>query len=116
LLTLAETYNRLGDDLNAKKYVDTLAQNRDPSFAGYNDTGPGMLNDIILERRKELAFEGHRYWDLTRLNLDVVRDNSTGNYLPSVPLILPVSSTKRIFPIPQAELNANKNMVQNPGY
>ena len=116
LLTLAETYNRLGDDVNAKKYIDTLAQNRDPSFAGYNDTGAGMLNDIILERRKELAFEGHRYWDLARLNLDVIRNDSTGNYLPSVPLILPASSTKRIFPIPQAELNANKNMVQNPGY
>ncbi len=116
LLTLAETYNRLGDDVNAKKYVDTLAQNRDPSFTGYTDTGAALLNDIILERRKELAFEGHRYWDLTRLNQDVVRDNSTGNYLPSVTLTLPASSTKRIFPIPQAELNANKNMVQNAGY
>jgi len=116
LLILAETYNRLADDANAMKYVNMLAQNRDPSFAGYSDTGAALLNDIILERRKELAFEGHRYWDFARLNMDIVRNDSTGNYLPNVPLSLAASSTKRIFPIPQAELNANKNMVQNPGY
>ncbi|HEV3252633.1 MAG TPA: RagB/SusD family nutrient uptake outer membrane protein, partial [Puia sp.] len=91
--------------------------NRDTSFKmGYTDTGVTLLNDIITERRKELAFEGHRYWDFARLNQTVQRDNSTGNYLPNVPDSLPASSTKRIFPIPQAELNANKNMVQNPGY
>jgi hypothetical protein len=98
------------------KYVNMLAQDRDPLFTGYTDTGAALLNDIILERRKELAFEGHRYWDFARLNIDVVRNDSTSNYLPNVPLSLSASSTKRIFPIPQAEMNANKNMVQNPGY
>jgi hypothetical protein len=116
LLILAETYNRLGDDANAMKYVNMVAQNRDPLFTGYTDTGAALLNDIILERRKELAFEGHRYWDFARLNMDIARNDNTGNYLPNVPISLAASSTKRIFPIPQAELNANKNMVQNPGY
>jgi starch-binding outer membrane protein, SusD/RagB family len=116
LLTLAETYNRSGDDLSAQGYVNQVAQTRDPSFPGYTATGTALLSDIILERRKEFAFEGQRYWDLVRLNMDVVRDNTTGNYLQNVPLTLPASDHRRIFPIPQAEINANKNMKQNAGY
>jgi starch-binding outer membrane protein, SusD/RagB family len=118
LLTLAEAYNRQSNDISAQTYVNQVAQVRDTAFAGYSDTGPQLLNDIILERRKELAFEGHRYWDLVRLNLPVVRNNSTNNYalVPPADLMLSPTDPRRIFPIPQAEINANKNMVQNPGY
>ena len=116
LLILAEAYNRTGDDNSARQTLNQLATTRDPQFPGYSSSGPTLLNDIYAERRKELAFEGHRYWDLVRFGQDVVRDNSTNNYASFVPLTLPASSTKRIFPIPQAELNANKAMVQNPGY
>ena len=116
LLTLAETYNRQGNDPMAQQYVNQVAQARDPSFVGYSVTGPALLDDITLERRKEFAFEGQRYWDLVRLNQDVVRDNTTNNYLQNVPLTLQANDHRRIFPIPQAEINANKNMKQNPGY
>ncbi|HMH35028.1 MAG TPA: RagB/SusD family nutrient uptake outer membrane protein, partial [Puia sp.] len=116
LLILAEAYNRTNDDASARDVLNELAQTRDPSFPGYASSGQALLDDIYSERRKELAFEGHRYWDLVRLNRDVVRDNSTGNYASFVPLTLAASSTKRIWPIPQAELNANKAVVQNPGY
>ncbi len=116
LLILAEAYNRNGDDGSAQTVLNQLAQLRDPAFAGYSDTGADLLNDIYLERRRELAFEGHRYWDLVRLNLDVERDNSTGNYSGNTPLELLSTSDRRIFPIPQAEINANKNVTQNQGY
>jgi len=116
LLILAEAYNRAGDDADAQEVLNILATKRDIHFAGYSSTGNALLNDIYLERRKELAFEGHRYWDIVRLNQAVTRDGSTGNYSATVPLSLPANSTKRIFPIPQAELNANPNVAQNPGY
>ncbi|PWU01749.1 MAG: hypothetical protein C5B52_06945 [Bacteroidetes bacterium] len=116
LMILAEAYNRKSDDANARTILNLLAKRRDPQFAGYASSGQALLNDIYLERRKELAFEGQRYWDLVRLNKDVVRDNSTGNYQPFVPLTLQVSSPKRIFPIPKAELNVNPAVTQNPGY
>ena len=119
LLTLAEAYNRLGgNDATAQTYVNQVAQTRDTAFAGYADTGPLLLSDIIAERRKELAFEGQRYWDLVRTNQPVVRNNATGNYalVPPADLTLAPTDPRRIFPIPQTELNANKNMVQNPGY
>jgi len=116
LLILAEAYVQNGDDISAQNALNELAKKRDPQFSGYTSTGINLLNDIYSERRKELAFEGHRYWDYVRNNLDVFRDNSTGNYASFVPLTLSATSTRRIWPIPRAELDANKNMVQNDGY
>ena len=116
LLTLAEAYYHLGDEVNATLYLNMLAKQRDPSFAGYTSTGAQLLNDIILERRKELAFEGMRYLDLQRLQLDVVRVNINNNYVGVTPLTLAVNSFRRIFPIPQNERDANPVISQNSGY
>ena len=116
LLTLAEAYYRLGDEANALVYLNMLAKQRDPSFAGYSSAGAQLLSDIILERRKELAFEGMRYLDLQRLQLDVVRVNINNNYVGVTPLTLPVDNFRRIFPIPQNERDANPEVTQNAGY
>lgn len=58
---------------------------------------------IVQERRKELAFEGHRWHDLNRLGIV--------QQFISLP-----SDTDRRWPIPQAELDVNENLTQNPGY
>ena len=116
LLTLAEAYYRSGDETNALLYLNMLTKQRDPSFAGYASTGSQLLNDIMLERRRELAFEGMRYLDLQRLQLDVVRVNINSNYVGITPLTLPVNNFRRIFPIPQNERDANSEISQNPGY
>lgn len=116
ILTLAEAYYRLNDETNARLYLNMVAQNRDPSFAGYTSTGAQLLEDILIERRKELAFEGMRYLDLQRLNRDVVRVNINNNYVGITPTLIPTSNFRRIFPIPQDERDANPNISQNPGY
>ena len=116
LLILAEAYARTNDNANALIYVNMVAKQRDPSFAGYTSTGTDLIDDILEERRKELAFEGHRYFDLTRTNQNVVRVNLNGNYPSTAPLTLPTSSSKRIWAIPQSERDANPNISQNPGY
>lgn len=114
LLTAAEGYARTGDDVNALIYLNQVAKIRDPSFAGYTSTGAQLITDILTERRKELAFEGLRYFDLTRTNQDIIRPQQSDS-APSIADV-PVGNNKRIFPIPQAEIDANPNMVQNPGY
>lgn len=116
-LIAAEAAYQTNNEPLALSYLNAVATRRDPDFTGYNSTGPALLNDILLERRKELAFEGHRYWDLARYDLDVVRVNLAGNY-PGVPLIIPANYFRRILPIPQSELDANPNIrtQQNPGY
>lgn len=116
LLTLAEAYYRLNDETNARLYLNQLAVNRDPSFTGYTSTGAQLLEDILLERRKELAFEGMRYLDLQRLNRDVVRVNVNNNYQGITPLTIAATNFRRIFPIPQDERDANQNISQNPGF
>lgn len=60
------------------------------------------LDEILLERRLELAFEGHLIHDLKRTQSDV------GD--------LPFNSPKLIFPIPLREMNINPDLGQNDGY
>lgn len=72
------------------------------------------IDAIILERFKELAYEGHRFWDLRRRGLPVERlptDAPTTNAA-----ILPAGDYRFLLPIPDAEMKANSLMVQNPGY
>ncbi|KMQ65406.1 hypothetical protein ACM46_05780 [Chryseobacterium angstadtii] len=80
---------------------------------------------ILKERRLELAYEGHRFIDIKRLatkaNVTINRDpadysSSSSNYPAANPANLPNNSYKFALPIPQNELNANPNIVQNTGY
>lgn len=114
ILTLAEGYAQTGDNPDAQYYLNLLAKLRDPSFGGYSDTGPQLVADILNERRKELAFEGLRWFDLMRTNAVVNRPQEAGSY-PSYPTVS-LTDTRRLFPIPQNEITANPAVVQNPGY
>lgn len=74
-------------------------------------TVPDQFN-IFDERRKELAFEGHIVYDyarckksLTRIDFDDVKNKDVA-----------FPSYMWAMPIPKREMEANKNMVQNPGY
>lgn len=90
--------------------------------AGANETATPYANlneaitDIKRERRLELCFEGHRYIDIKRyrniLNEGIQRDprDCEGN----VPCELPVSDRRWVFPLPQAEINGNSDIQQNP--
>jgi len=117
-LIAAEAAYQTGNEPLARTYLNAVATRRVSGFTGYTSTGAALLDDILLERRKELAFEGHRYWDLARYNKDVVRVNLAGNYPGNVPLLLSTTNFRRILPIPQAELDANPNIrtQQNAGY
>lgn len=112
ILIAAESAARLGDETTALKYLNDIATNRDASFKGYTSKGATLIDDIITERRKELAFEGNRFQDLLRLKLDVKR----GAQYPTAARTIPVSDNRRINPIPQVEIDANPNIKQNDGY
>lgn len=70
-----------------------------------------LLEIIQQERRKELAFEGHRLFDLKRRHAAISRSDCQAT---SCTLDFP--SPQFAFPIPASEVNANSNMIQNPGY
>ena len=74
------------------------------------------ITDIKRERRLELCFEGHRYIDSKRyrniLNEGIVRDPRDCE--GGIPCEIPVNSRKWVFPLPQAEINGNVDIQQNP--
>lgn len=115
LLTLAESNARLGDVPNALLYLNQVAQNRDPELAAYSYSGNALIEAILLERRKELAFEGLRFFDLTRINVDFTRQNMGAKAAAIYPKVLK-TDFRRLQPIPELEIAANPNVVQNPGY
>ncbi len=112
-LIAAEAYYNAGDIINANFYLNKVAQQRDPAFAGWADIGTQVLEDILVERRKELAFEGSRYWDLVRLGRSWIKIK---NLSPLTTISVTPASPYLIMPIPQSERDANSNISQNPGY
>ena len=61
-----------------------------------------FLQAVLNERRAELNFEGHRYFDLARKR--------------KIKSVLNIEDFRSIFPIPNREIIANPNIKQNPGY
>ncbi len=66
-----------------------------------------LREKILLERRHELALEGHRFWDLVRVeNVDQTL----------VPLGF-VKGKNELLPIPQTQMDiSNRYFIQNPGW
>ena len=97
---------------DALKYVNEVTSRRGATAIA--SSGSALLEDIITERRKELAFEGERYLDMQRLQRNIVRSK---NY-PASALSIDFTNYRRIMPIPQGELDANPSIKsqQNPGW
>jgi hypothetical protein len=70
------------------------------------------MEQIKLERQRELCFEGHRFFDLARWGDDVVRSASTNSSMKT----LNYPDYRYVLPIPQVEMDANEAMEQNEGY
>jgi starch-binding outer membrane protein, SusD/RagB family len=106
VLILAEAKFELGEP-------DALeVLNRIPAKRGATLYTEATKRNMLLERRKELCFEGFRFDDLARTGSDIplvdqYRQTHSG---PKY------GSYKFAFPIPTVEMNANSNMVQNEGY
>lgn len=112
-LIRAEALAHLGKAPEAQADLNVVAQRADRNALPVTVTGQALLDAILLERRKELAFEGHRLFDLIRTK------QSFTKYLASDKTIqVAWPSTKVILPIPQRELDANPNIrnQQNEGY
>lgn len=89
------------DDLNVVRNVAGL-----PTTTAV--TQADLLDAVLAERRVELFTEfGHRFFDLKRFGkLNAVLGTKSG-----------WNATDALFPVPEAELNLNPNLLpQNPGY
>lgn len=103
------------NEADAGDFLYVLQKNRDASAVKSGNTGAALINEILIERRKELYGEiGVGFLDIKRLQLPLVR--STGHPVTGR-LNLPAKSPVLTLKIPQAEFDANKNLKatdQNP--
>lgn len=132
-LNYAEALNEMdGPVADVYKYVNLI---RDRSGLPALPTGLSqdeMRERIRHERRIELAFETHRYFDTRRWKIAAAIDSKeihgmnigAGTNLHDENFYKRTVIEKRVFiapkhymwPIQQAEINKNQNLVQNPGW
>ena len=113
ILRLAEMYLNRAEAISNGAVISGVSARADlQAIASKRGaTVPEKFN-VFDERRKELAFEGHIVYDyarckksLTRVDFDDVKNKDVA-----------FPSYMWAMPIPKRELEANANMVQNPGY
>ncbi len=101
---------------NATADLNTLRNARINSYSNVTFADKASLIDAIYtERYKELAFEGHRFYDLKRRNLPIQRLAADAANASGAVTLLPTQA-QYAFPIPAQEILINKNTVQNPSY
>lgn len=92
--------------LKTRRYTDYTGSAQE---AADNALDPTQLyEEILRQRRIELAYEGHRFFDLKRLGRNIVKGPHYNDVAFTDIRILP--------PIPQAEVDGNPNLKQNSGY
>ncbi len=116
-LIRAEALARSGQNTAARSDLKKLRDQRisvpdiedlsNPSF---------LLTAILIERRKELFLEGHRWFDLRRAGQGITRGGDCK--APATACSLASNSFRFVWPIPQDEMKANPNIAsqQNTGY
>lgn len=105
ILIEAEAKAELGE-ADAGALLLGLQKDRDPLAVASGNTGAALINEILLERRKEFYGElGLDYLDAKRRQLPLVR---TGNHPAAYRFNLPANDNRFIFKIPQKEFDSNK--------
>ena len=135
-LNRAEAYAKKSDIASAVADLNVILENRliVPEGETINDylydeasiSGGDIVDVVLKERRIELAFEGHRIFDLLRNGKNIIRNywgfhldsyngvpsgNEPGIDAPGV--FFPNNDPHMIYPIPSSEINTNKLCVPN---
>jgi hypothetical protein len=88
-------------------------------LAAVNNNSLVNLQAVYNERRRELCFEGNELFDLARTQRSLIRNDFSGLINRNIPFV-PGGSAETNYlwamPVPQSEVDANVNIVQNPGY
>lgn len=130
LLNYAEAKFELGDEPTARQYLNMVRSRPSVHMPPVTDVGDALRSRIQNERRVELAFEEHRFFDVRRwkiatvilnqpfLRMDIVKQlNGTKTYS-----IIKLNDSKflesqYLIPFPRAEVDKSLgSLKQNPGY
>ena len=127
LLSYAEAVNeQTGPSTDALNKLNLVRQRA--GLAALSTASPqaaskqALRNEIERQRRLEFAFEGERWWDLVRYARHTLADPSATHTITALDIIAARRSGGArdvnflLFPLPQAEINTNPQLKQNPGY
>ncbi len=94
-------------------FLDIIRQRSDTYAISTKLSGQLLLNAIMVERQKELCFEGQRFFDLKRTMTSISRSDCSSQVCT-----LEYANSKNLYtmPIPISEINANHKISQNEGY
>jgi hypothetical protein len=109
-LNRAEARYRRNDEAGAWADLNIIRTARYTGFVvpGVALTGQALLDEIWKQRMLEFAFEGHRFFDLKRNGLPIVKTNPVVN--------LPATDYRILPRIPTGEVDGNPNLLQNFNY
>ena len=132
MLNLAEACYRLNDPTGALDALNAVRTRTAVGLPQVNASGENLFAAIRQERKVELAYEGHYYWDMRRWHL--AHEAFTGNRAHGFKIVkepngaltyyyIEVDDQNRNFPekmytnpIPQSELENNKLITQDPAW
>lgn len=124
LLMYAEALNEIGQTPKAHVYLNRVRERAmNSSDHNYENLSEQDFRTAVwLERRLELAMEGHRWFDLVRTGRFIETMKAHAAYEASVAENNKVEIAQNIqdymvlMPIPQREVDLNPNLQQNQGY
>jgi hypothetical protein len=129
LLNYAEANYFLGNEDITREYLNLVRNRPSVNMPNVTESGEELFKRIVNERRIELVFEEHRWFDVRRWEIlpeeaDKDRTRMIIRKLPDGTKQYEVTFFKTgkfnpanyLLPIPQTEINKNSMLEQNPGY
>jgi hypothetical protein len=111
---MAECYVRLGNTAEALKYLSALKKNRFTADAYAKETKADaglskeqLLDAVLLERKRELALEGLRWYDLKRTTRPAITHSSFGRTVT-----LQQNDPRYVIRYPQEAINNNPDLLK----
>ncbi len=128
-LNYAEAMYHLGNEEVCREYINKIRKRPSVNMPDVTESGPALFARLQNERRIELAFEEHRYFDVRRWRIaptvlsedsermTIIKDAS-GHKTYKVETFQERNFNDRnyLMPIPQDEIEKNVLLEQNPGY
>lgn len=132
-LNYAEAKFELGDEATCRQYINMVRARPSVDMPPIpaSVTGEALRKRLYNERRIELAFEEHRFFDIRRWKIadkvenapvrgmDVIKDLNTGvTTYTSVNLVqkVPYEEKMNLLPIEANEIKRNPKLTQSPGW
>lgn len=130
LLNYAEAMYMLGDEATCREYINKVRSRLSVNMPPVTERGDALWKRLLNERRIELVFEEHRFFDVrrwkvatgvfsqSRNRMDIRKDPTTSKKTYTLKYFQPAhfNDWNYLAPIPQSVIDQNSLIEQNPGY